>query len=166
MAGEINNKPLYGFIAIAVALLGGLISLSKFGSLPDHLAAAKIVREATQQNRIEPGAERKTAPISEKDSSLLTNRALELLKRFPAESTLRILNGKIWIGMTDSMLVEIKGEPGKVNRTVGSWGVHEQWIYWTPKIVKNVYSSGYRKALDDAYYYFEDGILTSWQESE
>ena len=33
-----------------------------------------------------------------------------------------------------------------INKTVGSWGIHEQWIY------------------SSHFLYFENGILTSWQD--
>ena len=38
------------------------------------------------------------------------------------------------------------GKPDDINRTVGSWGVNEQWVYG-----RN-------------YYYFENGKLTSYQD--
>jgi hypothetical protein len=48
--------------------------------------------------------------------------------------------------MTSAMALASWGEPNKVNRTVGKWGVNEQWVY------------------DDTYLYFENGKLTSWQD--
>ena len=48
--------------------------------------------------------------------------------------------------MTTEMVLESWGEPKDRNRSVGSWGVHAQWIY------------------GDTYVYFENGILTSWQD--
>ena len=50
--------------------------------------------------------------------------------------------------MTDEMAIESLGRPQENNRTVGSWGVHEQWVY------RN----------GDLFVYFENGILTSWQD--
>jgi len=50
------------------------------------------------------------------------------------------------MGMGSNMVKASWGEPEDINRTVGSFGVHEQWIY------------------GDTYVYFEDGILTSWQD--
>jgi len=41
------------------------------------------------------------------------------------------------------------GEPERVNRTTGQYGVHEQWVYG-----------------DGNYLYFKDGILTSMQTRE
>lgn len=38
------------------------------------------------------------------------------------------------------------GAPGSINRSVGSWGVHEQWVY------------------GNTYLYFEGGLLTSFQD--
>ena len=38
------------------------------------------------------------------------------------------------------------GEPGDVNRTVTAYGVHSQWVYGS------------------VYVYFDDGILTGWQD--
>lgn len=58
----------------------------------------------------------------------------------------KLLDGYYWIGMTDEMTRVSLGSPDDINRTVGSWGTHEQWVY------------------DSLYLYFEDGILTSWQD--
>lgn len=59
-----------------------------------------------------------------------------------------IVNRKIWIGMSDDQLKKSMGRPHEVNRTVGAWGNHEQWVYgdWGP------------------YVYVENGIVTSWQD--
>ena len=58
----------------------------------------------------------------------------------------RILEHKIWIGMTKEMAIESWGKPKKNNRTVNAYGTSEQWIY------------------SNAYVYFDDGLLTSWQD--
>ena len=47
--------------------------------------------------------------------------------------------------MTKEMAIIALGEPDDINKTVGSWGVHEQWIY------------------NKLYIYFENGKLTSYQ---
>jgi len=62
-----------------------------------------------------------------------------------------ILRGAIMLGMTKEMVVASWGYPNDINRTVGSWGVNEQWIYGTDiRFTK--------------YLYFENGILVSWQD--
>ena len=68
-----------------------------------------------------------------------------LIKKYGTTDAQRILEHKFWIGMTDKMARESMGTPNDINRTVGSWGVHEQWIY------------------GKTYLYFENGVLTSYQ---
>jgi hypothetical protein len=48
--------------------------------------------------------------------------------------------------MTREMLIESWGSPNDINRTVGSWGVHEQMIY------------------GEVYVYVENDVVTSWQD--
>ncbi|GAH38631.1 unnamed protein product [marine sediment metagenome] len=52
--------------------------------------------------------------------------------------------------MTKEQVEVSWGKPRDINKSVGSWGVHEQWIY--------------RKFSHSTYLYFENGILTSWQD--
>ena len=56
------------------------------------------------------------------------------------------------VGMTKAMFSEFMDKPDEVNRTVGAWGVHEQWVYTT------------RPSGKTEYYYFENGKLASWQD--
>ncbi|MFZ3064741.1 MAG: hypothetical protein WA277_05615 [Nitrospirota bacterium] len=55
----------------------------------------------------------------------------------------------IVMGMTKEQVKLSWGLPIDINRSVGSWGVHEQWVYGR-------YSR--------TYLYFENGKLTSWQD--
>ncbi len=57
-----------------------------------------------------------------------------------------IHKGCVRIGMTDEQCRAAWGRPRDINRSIGSYGVHEQWCY----------SSG-------SYLYMENGILTSIQ---
>ena len=57
-----------------------------------------------------------------------------------------ILDEQIRIGMSKEMVADSWGEPQDINRTVGEWGVHEQWVYGS------------------SYLYFENGKLTSFQD--
>jgi hypothetical protein len=56
-----------------------------------------------------------------------------------------ILNGKVKMGMSREEVVAAWGKPKDINRTVGSWGTHEQWVY------------------EKQYLYFSNGKVTSWQ---
>jgi len=67
---------------------------------------------------------------------LVKQRRLEALHSISTED----------IGMTREQAESKFGLPMDVNRSVGSWGVHEQWVY------------------NRTYLYFENGILTSWQD--
>lgn len=63
-----------------------------------------------------------------------------------------ILNGTIRIGMTKEQFLAVYKKPAfpydSINRTVTRYGVREQWCYDSPR----------------EYFYFENGILTSWQD--
>jgi len=58
-----------------------------------------------------------------------------------------ILKGMVSIGMTTEDVEVSWGKPKDINRSVGAWGVHEQWVYGSSN-----------------YLYFENGKLTSWQD--
>ena len=70
----------------------------------------------------------------------------EIKKKYGESVANKIFNHRIWIGMTAAMARLSIGSPMEINRTTGSWGVNEQWVY------KN------------RYLYFENGKLTSWQD--
>lgn len=72
---------------------------------------------------------------------------LERLKKlYGNENAYRISNHVIFLGMTANMAIESIGEPKSINKSTGSWGIHEQWVY------------------DKKFLYFENNVLTSWQE--
>ncbi len=56
---------------------------------------------------------------------------------------------KIKIGMTEQQALLSWGKPERVNKSVGSYGVHEQWVYGRGQ-----------------YVYMENGKLTSFQSSQ
>lgn len=58
----------------------------------------------------------------------------------------KLKKGTVWLGMTTDMMIIALGNPDDINRTVGSWGVHEQWVY------------------NREYYYFENGKMVSYQD--
>jgi hypothetical protein len=59
-----------------------------------------------------------------------------------------ILTGDVIAGMAPDQVTASWNEPERKNRTVGKWGTNEQWIYGS------------------TYIYFENGIVTSWQDSQ
>ena len=77
-------------------------------------------------------------------------RACKLRSRHPGwslDDCQTIVEGKIRIGFTQDQAIAAWGRPDDINRTVGSWGTHEQWCYGM-----------------STYLYFEDGVLTSFQD--
>lgn len=71
---------------------------------------------------------------------------MNYIKKYGKETYNKLKQGDYWIGMNKKMAIISLGRPNDINRTVGSWGVHEQWVY------------------DNLYLYFENGKLTSYQD--
>lgn len=76
----------------------------------------------------------------------LQQRRQGLLKKYGKKYTELILKGYVETGMNKQMCIESWGKPDDVNKTSGSFGVHEQWVYG-----------------NSSYLYFENGILTTIQ---
>jgi hypothetical protein len=72
-------------------------------------------------------------------------RKNEFIKEYGKDVWGKLQKGLIWIGMTDQMMYISQGGPERKNRTKTSYGSYEQWVY------------------GGSYYYFENGILTSYQ---
>ena len=58
----------------------------------------------------------------------------------------KLKEGHYWLGMTTEMAKISLGSPTDINRNVGLWGVHEQWVY-----------------NNGIYLYFENSTLKSYQ---
>lgn len=71
-----------------------------------------------------------------------------------AEQCERISAHELWIGMTEAMAMESQGRPDDINKMVTAAGTHEQWIYRTEIL----------DSVTTYYLYFENGLLTAWQE--
>lgn len=62
---------------------------------------------------------------------------------------------KLKLSMTKDQVIAAIGSPNDINRSTGSWGVHEQWVYGG-MIGRSYFPS--------RYFYFSDGKLTSIQD--
>ncbi len=72
-------------------------------------------------------------------------RAAAERKRLAAEKAEKKRSG-VHLGMSQQDVVDSSwGKPRKINRTIGSYGVHEQWVY------------------DGGYLYFKNGVLETIQ---
>lgn len=109
----------------------------------------RIQREKEQQS-IEKQQAEERRKLEEQKAATRKKLALEkkqsLIDRYGARIAERIRNHEIWLGMTRAMAIESLGRPNSNNRSVGAFGTHEQWVY------------------ENRYLYFENDILTSWQD--
>lgn len=80
------------------------------------------------------------------DSINQAERLKVLIKKYGKKKTNRIISHEIWIGMSEELAEESLGKPNRINRTVMKRYTHEQWVY------------------DNMNLYFENGILTGWQD--
>lgn len=106
---------------------------------------------AEEQRKVEEEEARIQAQKEAEFQAMLEKEEREhktsLIKKYGKKNALLILDNKVQIGFTKQMCIEAWGEPYDINRTITSWGVHEQWVYGL-----------------DCYLYFEGNILTAIQD--
>lgn len=69
-----------------------------------------------------------------------------LIEKFGEQDGRRVFDKSIWIGMTESMLMESWGQPKDVNTTVTKYATSKQFVYGNGR-----------------YVYVVNGIVDSWQ---
>jgi|GEM_PF-1485342 len=107
---------------------------------------AKRERILAEKEAYEKEQRLKEETKKKNDQKAIAAKRQRCLKKFGKEDTDLIMKGRIWLGMTTDMCRESKGEPDHINRTTGSYGTHEQWVY--PYL----------------YLYFENGVLKTVQD--
>ena len=70
------------------------------------------------------------------------------IKKYGQENGNRIFEGKVWKGMTESMLKDSWGKPDKTHQNNYKWGVFTQLYY------------------GDVTYFFKNGKLIDWEEKK
>ena len=73
-------------------------------------------------------------------------RIQALSQKYGKNTAEEIANGYVRVGWSQEKCLESWGKPEQINKTIGIWGVHEQWVYSI-----------------DCYLYFGDGVLTAIQ---
>ena len=110
--------------------------------------------------------------LSEQDTPPITawNKAkkdyLETHPEISSEMRVAIEQGDVLLGMTSAQVVACRGKPQKINKTTGSYGVHERWVMvirWHSHTGLTIPKGLVKKAKKYAYVYFENGIVTSWE---
>jgi hypothetical protein len=84
-------------------------------------------------------------------SEFQKRRYLKIEKGYTDNIIETIIGGSVKLDMTREQVIFSWGRPNDINKTVGSWGVHEQWVY-------------NRGSIQRQYLYFENDKLTSWQD--
>jgi len=105
--------------------------------------------ERAEEDKLRTGrialAQKRSLEQKQEDEAKRQKRREQLTDKYGETLAQRIINGEIWLGMTAQMVIDSWGYPAKNNKSVGSWGVNEQWIF------------------PSAYLYLKNGILNSWQ---
>jgi len=110
------------------------------GRLDKLEAEERLAQEAREQEEREREAKLEAARLKEQEKKIA---------KYPKAIQQLIRLGRVRIGMTAAQARLSWGEPDSVNRSSGSWGTHEQWVYGTD--------------IQRQYLYFENGRLTSIQ---
>lgn len=96
------------------------------------------------------GLPAKIASAKKQEDKIQEDELIKLTKIYGNWASFVQDKGPVVRTMPDKVVLAILGRPNDINETVGSWGRHEQWVY--------------NKAGGAMHlYYFENGILTSWQ---
>lgn len=80
----------------------------------------------------------------EHQKTIIYNNTLK--KKYGQQNAELIIKGKVKIGFTKQMCIEAWGKPEEINKTTGSYGTDEQWVY-----------------SNNNYLYFRNGILKTIQ---
>jgi len=109
----------------------------------------KLFEDSEQQYQDEKNkiALEKEKQEEQRQNKIYNNRLAQFTAKYGKTNGEKVAKGLIWIDMTDKMARDSWGPPKDINKSVGSWGVREQWVYG-----------------DGQYLYFKNGKLTSWQQ--
>jgi DNA-directed RNA polymerase subunit RPC12/RpoP len=130
MALVLTNASQYGSSTAASKWIAAVKKESERRERADRIRLVTVAAEATCSRSV--GAK--------------AARLIESHAEWPDEILGTIACGQVQIGMTPEQARAAWGAPEDINRSVGSWGVHEQWVY------------------GNTYLYFQNGKLTSFQD--
>ena len=111
-------------------------------------AASNIYSQAAKEQEAARKKAEAEAAKREAERRAKMSKIERIMEKYDCSENIATLisRGQVRIGMTAEQCRASWGRPNDINRSTGTWGVHEQWCY-----------DGYN------YLYFEDGILTSIQ---
>ncbi len=111
-------------------------------------AASNIYSQAAKEQEAARKKAEAEAAKREAERRAKMSKIERIMEKYDCSENIATLisRGQVRIGMTAEQCRASWGRPNDINRSTGTWGVHEQWCY-----------GGHN------YLYFEDGILTSIQ---
>ena len=112
--------------------------------IKDSVSEELIKNFILRENYLEAERKKILEKINQKN---LEKQIQHFIKKYGKSTYEKLEKGVVWIGMSREMLLLSRGNPEKINRTVGSWGIHEQFVY----------GNGF-------YVYVKNGIVESFQD--
>ncbi len=146
MGGTLRDKPSINGIEITKIPIGDTVLIFNWYEKPYFKAAYKEKAGYISYSSLNNNT--KIEAIIHKKMVDENPELASLAKKYGEYDAKRIIKGEYWIGMSDEMARESLGQPSNINRSTGSWGIHEQWVY----------------SKKDMYLYFENGKLASIQD--
>lgn len=148
------------FIAISLVLLflSGCVTIvtNKRLSVSTLDEKRNLARSLTEEKIYELIRRLRAYLYTEEDQRVLREEMVARHPDWTSEMKVLVEEGKMKIGMSQEQLLSSWGNPDKINKNVGEWGVFEQWSY-----------GDVRYPYDVTYYlYMENGTLISWQKNE
>ncbi|GAA4072043.1 hypothetical protein GCM10022389_16660 [Flavobacterium cheonanense] len=108
----------------------------------------KEIKEKEEEEKLIAEDERIKKQI-EDEIALENSKRLALLKKKYGKRGQDIYDGYFWVGMSRNALIDSLGQPDSINKSVGKWGVHEQFVYGSK-----------------LYIYIENKVVTSYQQNK
>jgi hypothetical protein len=143
---------------IASLILAGVVAiLAGIGTRPVHVAKPNVTQaqvEAKEEEKAQEAAREKDAEERRQQYAAWAHKnpaaaKLQLKHSWSQDMCEVIAANKIRIGMNTEQVLAAWGKPNHINRSVGATYVQEQWVYG-----------------DHQYLYFDNDILTSWQDQK
>ena len=108
----------------------------------------KVIEEKENYQKIKEKEKRVQEAKIESQRKKIASKELDekMLKKYGQKTFGQMKQGYYWVGMNREMLEYSLGEPDDINKSVGSWGTNEQWVYG-----------------NGLYIYLENDKVTSYQ---
>lgn len=145
---EIRTDLFQGFVH--KDFVQNTVEILKLLEVKEEESFNKRKEEIRKQEIIEEGKEKeRLLNLAIEEKTRKENDALiekKNIAKYGIKLYSKLKKGYVWLGMTKEMAIISVGLPDKINRSVGTWGINEQWVY------------------KDRYYYFENDKMTSYQD--